>query len=170
MSFPPEQPYPSVPDHPPAEQQWGHQPTYAGWWARVGALLLDALILLVPLFVLGFVLGAALFATGEDDEDAATGAIGVVYAISIVLPYVYYGLTMGRKNEHNGQTLGKQIVGIRIVRQDGRPIGFWWAIGREFIKGIISAVTLGINYLWPLWDKRNQALHDKVMSDFVVRG
>lgn len=178
MSLPPEQPQPGwtppqgpeAPGYAPDPHQHTPQQTYAGWWARLGALLLDALILTVPLLIIGFVLGAALFASGSDGEDeAATGAIIAVYGVSILLPYVYYGLTMGRDGAHNGQTLGKQIVGIRVVRENGRAIGFWWAIGRELVKGIIGTITLLINYLWPLWDKRNQALHDKLMTDVVVR-
>lgn len=159
----------SSPDHPPAFQSGGNQAAYAGWWARLGALVLDALILMVPIFILGFIVGAVLFAS-DAGEDDATGAAVVIYALATVLPYVYYGLTMGRDGAHNGQTFGKQIVGIRVKRVSGQPVGFWWAIGRELVKGIIGTVTLLINYLWPLWDKRNQALHDKVMSDVVVKG
>ena len=39
--------------------------------------------------------------------------------------------TMSRKGEHNGQTLGKQAAGIRVVRDDGRPIRLGFAVLRE---------------------------------------
>ncbi len=76
---------------------------------------------------------------------------------------------MMRKGQNNGQTFGKQAVGIRVKRDTGNEIGFWYSALREIlVKGILGPLTLFIDYLWPLWDKRNQALHDKVVGTFVV--
>ena len=79
----------------------------------------------------------------------------------------------------NGQSMGKRLMGMRVVLADGQPPT--WAYNfllREFlIKGILmgfaSSITFGIfplvNYLWPLWDARQQTLHDKMMGTFVIR-
>ncbi len=78
----------------------------------------------------------------------------------------------------NGQTPGKQLLGIRAVRDDGRDLGWGLTFVREFVikgllVGIISNFTFGIfwviNYLFPLFDKDQQALHDKMMSSMVVK-
>ena len=37
------------------------------------------------------------------------------------------------------------------------------------MKGFLGPFTLGLTYLWPLWDDRNQGLHDKVVGTFVVK-
>ncbi len=78
----------------------------------------------------------------------------------------------------NGQTPGKQVVGIQAVRADGRPLGWGLTFVREFIIkglliGFLSNLTFGIvfvvNYLFPMFDKNLQALHDKMMSSVVVK-
>ena len=76
-----------------------------------------------------------------------------------------------------GQTPGKQIVGVRVIRANGEPSGWGLAFVREVIiewvvVGFLSAMTGGIfyivNYVWPLWDKDRQALHDKMVETLVV--
>jgi uncharacterized RDD family membrane protein YckC len=78
----------------------------------------------------------------------------------------------------NGKTLGKLLAGIRVVRDDGRRVGFWWAVYREVvIKGVVlgtaAALTGGIAYLvdllWPVWERENRTLHDLVVDSRVVR-
>ena len=72
---------------------------------------------------------------------------------------------MARNGEHNGQTLGKQAAGIRVVRDDGRPITLATAFVRDvLLKFVVGNVTFGIGWivdsLWPLGEKENRALHD----------
>ena len=78
----------------------------------------------------------------------------------------------------SGQTPGKQITGIRVVQAHGEPSGWGCTFVREFIfKGIIghvlTIITLGlfyvVDYLWPLWDKNSQTLHDKMAGTLVVQ-
>jgi uncharacterized RDD family membrane protein YckC len=61
-------------------------------------------------------------------------------------------------------------MGMRVVSlNDGKALTFWMTLLREWIvKGIIGSVTLGIAYLWILFDPRNQALYDKVLNTIVV--
>lgn len=132
----------------------------ASWGVRVGATLIDTLILIAVVFVLVLAAGGA---AGED-------GLGAGVIVAYVVAYLYAPLTMMRSGEHNGQTFGKQALGIRVRRDTGNEIGFWYSALRELLaKGILGPLTLGIDYLWPLWDKRNQALHDKVVGTFVVR-
>lgn len=78
----------------------------------------------------------------------------------------------------NGQTPGKQLVGIRVMKETGEPSGWGLTFVRQFVVqglviGILSALTSGIvfavNYLLPLFDKNKQALHDKMVATVVVR-
>ena len=77
----------------------------------------------------------------------------------------------------NGQTPGKQMVGIHVIRTNGEPSGWtdtfirefvleWLAVG--FLSGITGGIFYAVNYLWPLWDKDKQALHDKLAETLVV--
>ena len=137
---------------------------YASWGSRVGALLLDGLIIVVPLVVVL----ALVFATGADDNDAALAALGLVYLVTLALPFVYFTVLHGGER---GATFGKRALGIRVVTEEGLPLGFGRSFGRygiQFLFGIV-VVPLLADYLWPLWDAKNQALHDKVVGSVVVR-
>lgn len=150
----------SDPNWPPPSQLNAAGGEPAGWGARFGAVVIDSVIVSVVLIAL-------LFAAGAGADNATMGA-GVV--IAYIVAYLYAPLTMMRGGEHNGQTFGKQAVGIRVRRDSGAELGFWYSVLREILaKGLLGALTLGIDYLWPLWDRRNQALHDKVVRTFVVR-
>ena len=143
----------------------------ATWWSRAGALLLDFLFAVLPIIV-----GGIFAAT----DSTALQTIGVVIIIAGVVwcYFVYYPLFMMRGGERNGQTLGKQIAGIRVVRDSGEPMNYGWALLREFVVRILLFGVLGsfffsipilLDYLWPLWDESNRALHDMIVSTHVVR-
>ncbi|HEX2191445.1 MAG TPA: RDD family protein [Longimicrobiaceae bacterium] len=67
-----------------------------------------------------------------------------------------------------GQTPGKRMLGIRVVRLDGRPIG-WWAAFERFGGYAASIFTGLLGFFQILWDRNRQALHDKVTETVVVR-
>jgi uncharacterized RDD family membrane protein YckC len=145
----------------------------AGWGTRLAATLLDWLILLVPVAVLiAIVVGVA---AGSDTGGIVTGIIG--FLVYLVVVFVYAPVLMARDGARNGQTWGKQILGIRVVRDSGEPMSFWYAALREIaVKGfavsiassIIPFIPWFLNYFWPLWDDQNRALHDMVVSTHVV--
>lgn len=75
-----------------------------------------------------------------------------------------------------GRTLGKLIVGIRVVNLDGSTrLSQGTAFGRAALFGLPQSVlcfgTLFtvIDCMWPLWDPREQAVHDKAAKTMVVR-
>ena len=130
------------------------------------------------------VLAAALvfFALWAATGDAGTAG-GVAYLVYLLISFALYGLLyapllMAREGERNGQTLGKQALKIRVVRVDGQPMNYATGALREWVARTLvfqlaAAFVLGIatllDYLWPLWDERNQALHDKLASTVVMR-
>jgi uncharacterized RDD family membrane protein YckC len=156
--LPPNPSPPSFAAPPEPQPEPRHAPLYkAGWWARVGATLLDALIIVAGALILGAI-GAAI---GGGDGFAAGFWIG--YAIGFLL---YAPLMLAY---HHGQTLGKQATGIRVVHRDGEPIGLGRAWLREVpIKYVCGIIPL-IDVLWPLWEERNRALHDLVAVTRVVQ-
>jgi pSer/pThr/pTyr-binding forkhead associated (FHA) protein/uncharacterized RDD family membrane protein YckC len=106
------------------------------------------------------------------------GLICLLLAVTVIGPILYMTLTMARKGEANGQTLGKQLFDIAVIRDDRLPFTFKFALLREFVVKVllfgvvIFAFTLGLGWLldnlWPLWDDEKQALHDKVVSTHVI--
>jgi len=110
-----------------------------------------------------FVLPWMLLSRGHSPQTAAIAA-GLVYA----------PLLMVRRGERNGQTLGKQAMGIRVVRPHYEPVTLGNALLREVIgRQLLIVITVYVyalfDYLWPIWDRQSQALHDKVATTWVVR-
>jgi uncharacterized RDD family membrane protein YckC len=161
---------------------WAGQPL-ASWGTRLGAWVIDALVLLVPAVVLFIVIvGSAVGITGGDDDDAswiAVVGVSILYLIVMAALWLLYApLLMRREGHYNGQTWGKQVLGIRVVRDNGLPMSFGWAALREVaLKGlavniassIIPLIPWFLDYFWPLWDDQNRALHDMAASTHVVR-
>ncbi len=165
---------------------------YAGWWSRVGASLLDGLVLLL-VAIPAIVLLAKVGSNGGLRLDTAGGGQGHLHisrgmweafvaagAYWLAAQLIYTGLTMRRPGAHNGQTLGKQALNIRVARDSGAEVGFGYAVVREVaVKGLllsaISNIPVGgvfaelIWYLWPLWDSTNRAPHDMIVKSHVVR-
>jgi uncharacterized RDD family membrane protein YckC len=120
----------------------------AGFGQRLGAWLLDA----VMLSVVGFVIRIAL---GQAGGTAVGLAIGVAY----------FGYLEGSAS---GQTIGKRLVGIRVIDfANGGPIGFGRAVIRYFGR-FVSAIACLLGFFWMLWDKERQTWHDKFANDVVV--
>ena len=157
-------------------------PPLSGWWRRVFASLVDTVIATLiagPVTVaLGIALVGATDSWSESDEEIGDLFVYAWIPVWIAWLLIYYPLTMRRAGAHNGQTWGKQLARIRVVRQDGRAFDARAAIVREVVVKNLLFATLGscaclIPYLmdvfWPLWDDQKQALHDKMVDTFVVR-
>ena len=163
----------SWPTAPPLEEQ--RTPavaggTPAGWGARAGAAGLDFLVRLGIVAAFAAV-GAILFVAGTDAGVAGLIGGAIIGAI-VSIAYAPYMIAT-----RNGQTIGHRATNTRVVRADGSPLSGGQAFVREFVvKGLLFE-TVGqftlylltiVNYLWPLWDDKNEALHDKLTSTRVV--
>ena len=67
----------------------------------------------------------------------------------------------------NGQTVGKRMMGVRVVRLDGEPITWWTAFERAggYAAGLATGL-LGFAQVW--WDANRQAIHDRIVGTVVV--
>jgi uncharacterized RDD family membrane protein YckC len=184
MSTSPQSPKPEVPPggwDRPAVGQPPPPGSYrlADWLSRVAAAIIDGLIVAVPATLL-----ALLIVFGFANADSTGGIVGAIVAsllsvLVVALVALFYApLFMMRPGARNGQTLGKQLLGIRVIRTNGEPFDFWLGAFREvLIKGlavgiastVIPFVPYVLDSLWPLWDDENRALHDFVASTRVVK-
>jgi uncharacterized RDD family membrane protein YckC len=144
---------------------WAGAPL-SGWWRRVGAYILDGIFTALLIW-----LGSGLIVAGSE----AAGVI--LFFVGLVVAFFYFPITMAREGAPNGQSLGKQILSIRVVRDDGEPVSFGFALLRQFVVfyllfQVIGSVLLGIPWLldvlWPLWDSEHRALHDMMVKSHVV--
>lgn len=148
-------------------------PTYATFWQRFGARLLDELLVGIPLIM---VLVSILSQAGADagagftaeDGDRLYSAGLVTLAISALYEISLIAL--------RGQTLGKMALGIKVVPAEGAgSVGWGWSSLRWLIPnaaarlpGLGSLLNLLV-WAWMLWDPRKQGLHDKAARTLVIR-
>jgi len=140
----------------------------AHWFSRVGAYLIDGAIIGVPasivMIVATLVLSETDPFTGTRVPTAAGSLLTLgVYLIVLGVSLYNYVFLQGR----TGQTWGKRILGIRLVRMsDGQPLGPAMA----FVRGLahIADSPFFIGYLWPLWDAHRQTFADKICSSLVL--
>jgi uncharacterized RDD family membrane protein YckC len=125
---------------------------YAGFWKRVLASLVDSIIFIPVSFLI-----------------SVTQTFGDAYFqgffTNLVLGWLYYALCESQSWQ---ATLGKKMVGIKVVDLSGERISFARATGRYFAK-FLSWMILGVGYLMAAFTKRKQALHDLVAETLVVQ-
>jgi uncharacterized RDD family membrane protein YckC len=120
---------------------------YGGFWIRVGAYLIDSL-------VIGFTLIVAQYFVGE--------WVALLWVASLLyFPIMESGAGQG--------TVGKQALNLRVTDLQGRRLSFARALGRTFAK-VLSSFLLCIGYLMVALNRRKRALHDVVAGTLVVRG
>lgn len=67
-----------------------------------------------------------------------------------------------------GQTIGKKLMGVRVVRLDGEPITWWVAFERA--GGYAAGFATGLlGFAQVYWDANRQAIHDRIVGTVVVR-
>lgn len=171
----------------------------AGWWLRVAAYLLDGLIVGGLTVLVAFpwmtrigdaygsfisqAMDAAESGSAQVPDQAAlmseiAGPLLVVSLIGLVISFAYHAGFLRWK----AATPGKLALGLRIrLRETPGPLAWGTIVKRwlgQFGYAILSIVPiLGsivslyplIDGLWPLWDSRKQALHDKIAATNVVR-
>lgn len=136
-------------------------PQYASFGARLGAFLIDQLILLVVGFVFGFVVGLAIAGSGGDVEEATV----LIQLMGAVIGWLYYAL---QESSSQMGTVGKRALGLRVTDLSGQRIGFGRATGRHFGK-ILSALALLLGFILMISDPRRQTWHDKMAGCLVMR-
>ncbi|MCE7008623.1 RDD family protein [Kibdelosporangium philippinense] len=149
--YPPQQGYPAAPAAP---YQYGGGYQLASWGQRFLGGLID--------YVLIGGIAAALQGVGAANLNfALIGLAGVINLINLFYNICYLG---GIK----GQTLGKKVAGIKLVREDsGQVVGFGLAFGRQFLH-ILDSLPIGIGYLAPLWSAKNQTWADAIVNTLVI--
>lgn len=146
--------YPQAAYNPYGAPQAGGQ--LAGWGARVGAVIIDGLLVL-PAYIVVII------------GNAIGNAAGTLLALVGVVGMIAIGLWNLNRQGTTGSSVGKKTVGIKIVgQQTGQPIGFGMSILRQLVH-FVDSLICGLGYLWPLWDDKHQTFADKIMDTLSVR-
>jgi len=112
----------------------------AGFWPRMGAGFLDAVLVSVV------------------SAMAGSPLLGFLFALA------YFAGMWAWK----GTTIGGVVLGLKVVRIDGQPVTFVVALVRA-LAGAFSMFVLFLGILWIAWDLEKQGWHDKIAGTAVVR-
>lgn len=137
-------------------------PPPAGLMRRLAAIVYDTLLLVALAMV---ATGLLLPLTGGEAIDASSHpALGAAYrAVLVGIVIAFYGLFWTRR----GQTLGMQSWRLKVERQDGGPLN-WSDVLRRLAAALLSALVLGLGFLWILVDPGKRAWHDMLSGTRVV--
>jgi uncharacterized RDD family membrane protein YckC len=135
---------------------------YAGFWIRVGASIIDSILMVaITIPLLGLVYGWQPVGSMKYLE-----ASGLAYAlISWVLPAATIVWFWTQK----GATPGKMLLSLKIVdAQTGGKLTIGQSLGR-YAGYIIASIPLCLGLLWVAFDRRKQGWHDKLAGTVVIR-
>lgn len=161
---------------PPPDSLRGHP---AGFVTRYVAFLLDILVVTIASFLFITVLRVTLdfFGINTILESAAesrpaaqqTVVLGglVRWLITIAGGFLSFGVYSIVAWLLVGKTVGKALMGLRVLGQDGRRLTFSQALIRA-LGYYVSGLALFIGFLWVLVDDRRQTWHDKLARTIVV--
>jgi len=127
---------------------------YAGFWRRLGAGLIDGLLVSVVVLVIYFIL------------ILSAGLVGLVvgYIADLIGVWLYYALMESSSRQ---ATLGKMALGIIVTDTEGQRVSFAKATGRHFGK-IVSGIILYIGFIMIAFTEKKQGLHDIMANCLVV--
>ena len=148
---------------------------YAGFVTRAIAFIIDMLIIELTVFaitgvvimIIGFF--ASLYntlpwASEGRFEPVTLWTAGIITTLTLFVmiwlyPTIFWMI--------NGQTMGKRIMGLRVVRMDGSEMTFWRGLVRVFGYWV-SAVALFLGFIWVLFSNERRGWHDKLAGTCVV--
>ena len=153
---------PAAPPPPPvwdAQAASAAQVAYGGFWIRLVAYIIDAILLSIVVGVLASLLGFNMMETDWERYDPT------INLLSFVIGWLYFALM---ESSERGATVGKMALGLRVVTSNGQRLSFMNATGRYFAK-ILSAIILGIGFLMIAFTDKKRGLHDMIASTLVIK-
>lgn len=135
----------------------------AGLSSRALAFFID-LILISVVALLAFGAGTSFLNDSNIELFDLKRVFIPIYLLLFFLGSSYFVVLHG----YGGKTIGKMLLGIRLITQEGNSVGFWEAFVR-WVGYYISTAFLFIGFIWSIFDSRSQSWHDKIAGTFVVK-
>ncbi|MGJ3237218.1 MAG: RDD family protein [Anaerolineae bacterium] len=122
-------------------------------------------VLSYPFLALGLSVFAPNVVPTFDNLINQTNALVVVMTVNVLMQSLYYGYFL---SQQSGQTPGKRLVNIRVIKRDGLPLTVWDSILRNVIGYQVSNIIPGIGFLWALFDRDQRTWHDMIANTAVI--
>jgi uncharacterized RDD family membrane protein YckC len=138
---------------------------YGGFWIRVGAKVIDGIIITIVDVIIIFLFGLVMRQLiSMEQETIAVASVMLQNILLWVLSLAYVTYFLGKY----GATPGKMACGLKVVRPDGEKISYARACGRALAE-ILSAMILYIGYIMVAFDEEKRALHDRICDTRVIK-
>lgn len=128
---------------------------------RCGALCIDY-ILVVSIPVVTLLLGVLFGSTTNSQTGGVSNSTGWLLGILLCLTNFFILPAVG------GQTIGKMLTGIRIVKSNGSGVSFGTILIRHLLGYFLTVITFGLGFLLSVFGRNGRALHDLVAGTIVV--
>ncbi|MBS0186145.1 MAG: RDD family protein [Proteobacteria bacterium] len=157
---------------------------YAGFWRRVGAGIIDNVILHIMTGIVLSFCGISLMDTIDTSNLPLLGInsninnntfvdgvrdtgnfLQITLSVEFVFLWLYYAFFQSSKYQ---ATPGMMVLSMRIVTYAGEKISFWRASGR-FLATYLSWMIAGIGFLMIAFTPRKQGLHDYIAKTLVIK-
>ena len=84
----------------------------------------------------------------------------LVFLIYLIVQLVFFS---------KSKTMGKAALGLQVISsKNGKPIGFWMMLLREWIVKSASSHVFLLGYIWVMIDEKNRGWHDKILDTYVI--
>jgi uncharacterized RDD family membrane protein YckC len=142
----------------------------AGRWIRLGATLIDAVVAALAFGLIALVSPINVFRPSL----AASSGVWLLLVQNLVLGFILFLVIHGYLIATRGQTVGKALLKIRIVRSDGSPASFARIVGLRYLTTSVLASIPLIGTIYGLVDvllifrASRRCLHDNIADTIVV--
>ncbi|HYW74637.1 MAG TPA: RDD family protein [Pyrinomonadaceae bacterium] len=144
-----------------------YQVSYAGFWWRVLASLIDGVIIGAVFLPLGIGLGFGIGASGADPDSVWMPAVNLgLNGFQILVSWLYCAIL--ESSSWQG-TVGKKVCGLRVTDLAGNRISFGRATGRHFGM-ILSVIICYVGLIMVAFTEKKQGLHDIMANTLVLKG
>ena len=139
---------------------------YAGFWIRLGAKIIDGIIIAIVNFVINLAFGAMIIPTVTDPEDFQAVMIPV-----IIMSFLQWAVSFTYTTWFVGKfaaTPGKMVCGLKVVTAEGEKVTYLRAFAR-CLGELLSSIIFLIGYIMAAFDSEKRTLHDRICSTRVIK-
>ncbi|MCL4253587.1 MAG: RDD family protein [Anaerolineae bacterium] len=139
----------------------GEQKEIADIVTRLIAGAIDFASVIIIAFILYVLIVPADLITSRGSSNEGFFAIGSLLIVGFFF-FVMAPMQMG-------QSLGKKVLGLSVIRLNGLPMAYKDYIVRNMLGYFLSILPYGLGLLWSIWDKKQQTWHDKLAQTVVIK-
>jgi len=132
--------------------------------ARIGAQIIDTLVTFAIFIGVIMLFGIIGDATGSSDAASGFGLVGIITGF---LGSIFYGFFL--EGYWNGYTVGKKVLGIKVVKEDGSECGYTSSFLRNILEIIDGLFYYVIGFIFMASGDKRQRLGDRIAGTVVVK-